>query len=215
MFCPICRSFIDSSKNHCSACGTIVDLDSITKSKKQNKSTNSSSKRKSKKQNKRVKVKITKPKTKKAAKKNNQKKKSNSKRKSKRKKTKKAQKPSAKRAMLEDLRNYFSKKPNKMKHKKSKKRNKQKTKSSNPNGKSKRKRGKKIRQTKTNTTIKSKTGRIEYNNGYAVVEGASWNGKRMKKGSFKKRFNGENHGFQVSTWALGGVGKNYKNKWVK
>ena len=216
MFCPICRSFLDSPKNHCSACGTIVDLDSITKSKKQNKITNSSSKRKSKKQNKRVKVKITKPKTKKAAKKNRQKKKS---KKGKRQKTKKAQKPSAKRAMLADLRNYISKNPNKKK--KSKKGKRQKTKSSNPNGKSKRKnkskrkRGKKIRQTKTNTTIKSKTGRIEYNNGYAVVEGASWNGKRMKKGSFKKRFNGENHGFQVSTWALGGVGKNYKNKWVK
>lgn len=211
MFCPICRSFVDSPKNHCSACGTIVDLDSITKSKKQNRSKNSSSKRKSK----RVKVK-TKPKTKKAGKKNKQKKKS---KKGKRQKTKKAQKPSAKRAMLEDLKNYISKNPNKKK--KSKKDKRQKTKSSNPNGKSKRKnkskrkRGKKIKQIKTNTTIKSRTGRIEYNNGYAVVEGASWNGKKMKKGSFKKRFNGENHGFQVSTWALGGVGKNYKNKWVK
>ena len=214
MFCPICRSFLDSPKNHCSACGTLVDLDSITMSKKQNRSKNSSSKRKSK----RVKAK-TKPKTKKAAKSNKQKKKSNSKRKSKRKNTKKAQKPSAKRAMLADLRNYISQNPGKKK--KSKKGKRQKTKSSNPNGKSKRKykskrkRGKKIKQIKTNTTIKSRTGRIEYNNGYAVVEGASWNGKRMKKGSFKKRFNGENHGFQVSTWALGGVGKNYKNKWVK
>ena len=206
MFCPICRSFIDSPKNHCSACGTIVDISSISKTEKQNKSakSNVTSKRKSKKG---VKVK---PKTKKAGKKNRQKKKSNSKRKSKKKnRSKKAQKPSAKGAMLEDLRNYISKNPNKKK--KSKKANRKKTKNSNSNGKSKK--SKKIKPTKTNTTIKSKTARIEYNNGYAVIEGASWNGKKMKKGSFKKRFNGENHGFSVSTWYLGGVGNTFKNKY--
>ena len=48
----------------------------------------------------------------------------------------------------------------------------------------------------------SPTARIEYNNGYAVVEGMSIKGTRMKKGSFKRRNNNEGGGFSFSVNSL-------------
>lgn len=55
---------------------------------------------------------------------------------------------------------------------------------------------------KTNT-------RIEYNNGYAVQEGMSIHGTRLKKGSFKKRKNNEGIGFRFPHYGLGETLGNY------
>ncbi len=45
--------------------------------------------------------------------------------------------------------------------------------------------------------------RIEYNNGYATPEGMSITGKRLRKGSFKKRPNNEGTGFRLPSYGLG------------
>jgi len=95
----------------------------------------------------------------------------------------------------ENPKNSSKVKLNKTQPKKAKKR----VKSKNKKRKSKRKRNmKKFKQIKPNVEIKSTTARIEYNNGYPVLEGMSIKGSKMKKGSFKKRFNGENHGFYLN-----------------
>lgn len=46
------------------------------------------------------------------------------------------------------------------------------------------------------------TGRVEYNNGYATIEGMSIRGTRMKKGSFKRRNNNEGCGFSFPVNSL-------------
>ena len=45
--------------------------------------------------------------------------------------------------------------------------------------------------------------RIEYNNGIACKEGMSYTGKRLKKGSFKKRPNNEGIGNRIPAYGLG------------
>ena len=52
------------------------------------------------------------------------------------------------------------------------------------------------------TPSTSPTARVEYNNGYAVVEGMSIKGTRMKKGSFKRRNNNEGCGFSFPVNSL-------------
>lgn len=51
-------------------------------------------------------------------------------------------------------------------------------------------------------SVKSPTSRIEYNNGYATVEGMSIKGTRFKKGSFKRRNNNECCGFSFPVNSL-------------
>lgn len=63
------------------------------------------------------------------------------------------------------------------------------------------------RKVKTHkTTVKSQntspTSRIEYNNGYATVEGMSIKGTRFNKGSFKRRNNNEGCGFSFPVNSL-------------
>ena len=53
---------------------------------------------------------------------------------------------------------------------------------------------------KANTT----QTRVEYNNGIACKEGMSYTGRKMKKGSFKKRKNNEGTGPRIGSYALGG-----------
>ncbi|WP_292749032.1 hypothetical protein [Methanobrevibacter sp.] len=50
---------------------------------------------------------------------------------------------------------------------------------------------------------KTTSTRIEYNNGYATPEGMSITGKRLRKGSFKKRANNEGTGFRLPSYGLG------------
>lgn len=50
---------------------------------------------------------------------------------------------------------------------------------------------------------KRTTARIEYNNGYATAEGMSITGTKLKKGSFKKRFNNEGSGMRLPRYGLG------------
>lgn len=45
--------------------------------------------------------------------------------------------------------------------------------------------------------------RIEYNNGIACKEGMSYTGKRLRKGSFKKRPNNEGTRNSIGTYGLG------------
>lgn len=46
--------------------------------------------------------------------------------------------------------------------------------------------------------------RVEYNNGIACKEGMSYTGRKMKKGSFKKRPNNEGTGMRIGFSTLGG-----------
>lgn len=48
----------------------------------------------------------------------------------------------------------------------------------------------------------SPTSRVEYNNGYATVEGMSIRGTRFNKGSFKRRNNNEGCGFSFPVNSL-------------
>ena len=85
----------------------------------------------------------------------------------------------------------------KKKSKKKKQKNKSKAKPANKKSKSK-------KNIKRDHNPKSRTSIVEYNNGYPVLEGMSISGKPMKKGSFKKRRNGEKGGFVYKTPSLGG-----------
>lgn len=59
------------------------------------------------------------------------------------------------------------------------------------------------RPSKAKQGIKATQTRIEYNNGIACKEGMSYTGRRLKKGSFKKRPNNEGIGFRLPAYGLG------------
>jgi len=55
---------------------------------------------------------------------------------------------------------------------------------------------------KTQKKPNSSKTRIEYNNGYATPEGMSITGRKMRKGSFKKRPNNEGIGFRFPFYGI-------------
>ena len=168
MFCPNCGSYVNDLSKICTICNCDVDIAS-SKEKISKISLIKNLNR----------FKITEPKknkktkqTKKSKNQNNSKSKSNS----------KGQKGKVKA------------KNKKSKSKTNSKGQKGKVKAKNKKSKSKNK-SKKNKKLKMPKKINGATGRIEYNNGYAIIEGMSASGGRMRKGSFKKRRNGERVGF--------------------
>ena len=200
MFCPDCGSYVNDLSKICVRCGCNFEFKSAKKRLKKvslilglneqkidvrKKSLNQSkNKSKSNKQKNKAKSKQNKS--------NAKKQKANAKKRRK-----------YRQSLLYGEQNKKSKAKNKNKNSKPKKNN-SKSKNKQKKNKNKKARKNKRQKLKMPKKVKKTSGRIEYNNGYPTREGMSYSGKRMKKGSFKKKRNGEHGGFSFKTPALGG-----------